>query len=198
MALLIVDVTDAFVGENVPTVQAARQCRTACGAPAWQSLGPIRTLIDAFHDVGSPVIYTKALPEAHLGGATIGVAEAGAGNTIVSAIAPTEDDIVIEKARPSAFFGTPLAAYLLRSNIRGLVIVGGSTSGCVRASTVDASSWGFSVALAHDGCFDRSQLSHSVAVFELGVKYAVIVDSAAASRELRQAATASHAAVKVS
>lgn len=180
MALLVVDVTKAFLGPNAPTLEAARQVRTACGAPAWESLKATRALLDAFHAASRPVIYTKAYSEAHLGGPTIGAAEAGDGNEIADAIAPTADDVVIEKARASAFFGTPLAAYLVRAGIRGVLVVGGSTSGCVRASVLDASSLGFSVAIAHDGCFDRSQLSHAVALYELDAKYGAVLDAATA------------------
>lgn len=188
MALLVVDVTNAFLGPNVPTLEAARQVRTACGTPAWESLSATRVLLDAFHAASRPVIYTKAFSESHLGGPTIGAAEAGNGNEIADDIAPVEGDVVIEKARASAFFGTPLASYLVRAGIRGVVVVGGSTSGCVRASVLDASSLGFSVAIAHDGCFDRSQLSHAVALYELDVKYGAVLDSAAAVEALTRAA----------
>ncbi len=187
MALLVVDVTNAFLGPNVPTLDAARQVRTACGVPAWESLHATRALLDAFHAASRPVIYTKASSEAHLGGPTIGAAEAGDGNEIADDIAPVAGDVVIEKARASAFFGTPLASYLVRAGIRGVVVVGGSTSGCVRASVLDASSYGFSVAIAHDGCFDRSQLSHAVALYELDVKYGAVLNAATAVDELTRA-----------
>jgi nicotinamidase-related amidase len=190
MALLVVDVTNAFLGPNLPTLDAARQLRTACGEPAWESLGATRALLDAFHAASRPVIYTKAFSEAHLGGPTIGAAEAGKGNEIADDIAPVDGDVVIEKARASAFFGTPLASYLVRAGVRGVLVVGGSTSGCVRASVLDASSLGFAVAIASDGCFDRSQLSHAVALFELDVKYGAVLSAATAVGELSRAAGA--------
>jgi nicotinamidase-related amidase len=184
MALLVVDVTNAFLGANAPTVDAARAVRTACGAPAWASLSATRTLLDAFHAAGRPVVFTRASSEAHIGGPTIGVSESGDGNEIAAPIRPVDGDVVIEKARASAFFATPLTTYLVRSGVRGLVIVGGSTSGCVRASVLDASSLGFGVAIAHDGCFDRSQLSHAVALYELGVKYAAVLDADTAAQRV--------------
>jgi maleamate amidohydrolase len=186
-ALLVIDVTYAFLGDKVPTIEAARRLRTASGLPAWESLGPMRALIDAYRTAGRPVIYTKAFSETQVGGATIGAPESGHGNEIAAEIAPGESDVVIEKARASAFFGTPLVAYLVRQGIRGLVVVGGTTSGCVRASVLDASSLGFSVAIAHDGCFDRSQLSHAVALQELDVKYASVLDSPTAIERLAAA-----------
>lgn len=196
MALLVVDVTNAFLGPNVPTIEAAREVRTACGAPAWESLRAVRKLLDAFHSAERPVVYTRALSEAHLGGPTIGAPESGNGNEIAGPIGPTSGDIVIEKARASAFFGTPLAAYLVRAGVRGLVVVGGATSGCVRASVLDASSLGFAVAIAHDGCFDRSQLSHAVALYELDVKYAVVLDAHSACQRLADASGSRHTAAQ--
>lgn len=178
LALLVVDVTNAFLGPRLPTLAAARKVRTACGLPAWQALEPIRTLLDAFHAAARPVIYTRAYSETQLGGATVGAAESGAGNEIADAIAPRADDVVIEKARPNAFFGTPLTSYLIREGVRGVIVTGGTTSGCVRATALDAAALGFSVGIAHDACFDRSVLSHNVALHELDVKYATVVEAA--------------------
>jgi maleamate amidohydrolase len=177
-ALLVIDVTYAFLGERLPTLEAARRLRTACGLPAWEALPSISRLLEAFRGAGRPVICTVAADERVHGGSTIGRAEDGPGNEIVSEIAAIDGDIVIPKARASAFFGTPLASLLVRSGVRGLVVVGGTSSGCVRATVVDALSSGFVVAVAHDACFDRSPLSHAVALQELDVKYASVLDSA--------------------
>jgi nicotinamidase-related amidase len=186
-ALLIVDVTYAFLGARLPTIEAASRLRTACGLPAWNALEPIKELLKVFHRTVRPVIFTIPYPEGAVGGVTIGAPESGEGNEVAREIAPAAADIVIEKPRASAFFATPLAAYLVRSGIRGLLVVGGSTSGCVRASVLDGSSAGFAMAIAHDGCFDRSQLSHSVALHELDVKYSTVVDSRAAIQYLTAA-----------
>ncbi len=188
LALLVVDVTNAFLGPKLPTLAAAREVRTACGLPAWQTLAPIRTLLDAFHEAGRPVIYTRAYSESQLGGATVGAPESGAGNEIAEPIAPRADDVVIEKSRPNAFFGTPLASYLIREGIRGVIVTGGTTSGCVRATALDAAALGFTVGIAHDACFDRSMLSHNVALHELDVKYAAVLDAATIAKGLATSA----------
>jgi nicotinamidase-related amidase len=78
---------------------------------------------------------------------------------------------VITKQRASGFFGTPLQAHLQQLGIRSLIVCGESTSGCVRASSVDAYSLGFHVTLAEECCFDRSLLSHKVNLFDLHHKY---------------------------
>jgi len=92
------------------------------------------------------------------------------------------------RARANAFFGTPLTSYLIRENVRGIVVVGGTTSGCVRATVLDGAALGFAVGIAHDGCFDRSQLSHAVALKELDVKYATVLDAATIAQKVTDAA----------
>lgn len=186
-ALLISDVTYAFLGPRLPPLAAARQVRTACGLPAWETLPVLRALLDAFRGADRPVIYTRPAPEPLVGGASIGDDTAALDARFPSEIDPTSSDLVLDKTRASAFFGTPLAAYLVRAGLRGLVVAGGTTSGCVRMTAVDASSLGFQVAVVHDACFDRSRLSHAVALTELDVKYATVADA-------KEVAAAVHAA----
>ena len=83
--------------------------------------------------------------------------------------------MVITKQRASGFFGTPLQAHLQQLGIRTLIVCGESTSGCVRASAVDAYSLGFHVVLAEECCFDRSPISHKVNLFDLHHKYADVM-----------------------
>jgi len=84
---------------------------------------------------------------------------------------PQAGDVVITKQRASGFYGTPLMAHLTQLGIRTLIVCGESTSGCVRASSVDAYSNGFHVVLVEECCFDRSLLSHKVNLFDLHHKY---------------------------
>ncbi len=88
---------------------------------------------------------------------------------------PQPGDVVITKQRASAFYGTPLAAHLTQLGIRTAIICGESTSGCVRATAVDAYSHGFDVVLVEECCFDRSPLSHKVNLFDLHHKYADVL-----------------------
>ena len=80
---------------------------------------------------------------------------------------PQPQDVVITKQRASVFFGTPLIAHLTQLG----VICGESTSGCVRATAVDAYSHGFHVVLVEECCFDRCILSHKVNLFDMHHKY---------------------------
>ena len=73
------------------------------------------------------------------------------------------------------FFGTPLLAHLNQLGIRTVIVCGESTSGCVRASAVDAYSNGFHVAIAEECTFDRAELTHKVNLFDLHHKYADVM-----------------------
>ena len=100
-----------------------------------------------------------------------------ASNIIVPDIAPEPADLVIGKQKPSAFHGTPLLDYLIHLRCDSLLVTGTTTSGCVRASVVDAFSYNFRVSVVQDGCADRSQASHAVNLCDMNAKYADVVDS---------------------
>ena len=90
---------------------------------------------------------------------------------IKSEFKPQPGDVVITKQRASGFYGTPLMAHLTQLGIQTVIVCGESTSGCVRASSVDAYSNGFHVVVVEECCFDRSLLSHKVNLFDLHHKY---------------------------
>jgi nicotinamidase-related amidase len=90
---------------------------------------------------------------------------------------------VIKKQKPSGFFGTNLASYLTLFGCDSLIVVGTTTSGCVRATVVDAFSLNYRVILAEEGCFDRSEASHAVSLCDMHAKYADVDDRVAERRE---------------
>ena len=98
-------------------------------------------------------------------------------NEIVAEIAPQPQDIVVYKQKPSGFFGSNLAAYLTLLGADSVIVTGTTTSGCVRASVIDAFSMNYRVAVAEDGCFDRSQASHAINLCDMHAKYADVVSS---------------------
>jgi maleamate amidohydrolase len=93
-------------------------------------------------------------------------------------IARGPKDIVIRKQEPSGFFGTNLASYLTLLGCDSVIVVGTTTSGCVRATVVDAFSLNYRVVLAEEGCFDRSEASHAVSLCDMHAKYADVVSTA--------------------
>ena len=97
------------------------------------------------------------------------------GNEIVTPIAPSPQDIVVLKQKPSGFFGTNMASYLTLLGCDSLIVTGTTTSGCVRATVLDAFSLNYRIALAEEGCFDRSQASHAINLCDMNAKYADVV-----------------------
>jgi maleamate amidohydrolase len=191
-ALLVIDVNWAFCGERPePILQSIKRWRTSCGEDAWVALDYIRRLILSARAKGLPVIYTTGERRADNWDAgswrwksTRGEEAGGAihtaldGNEIVAMIAPGPRDIVIRKQKPSGFFGSNLAAYLTLLGADSVIVVGTTTSGCVRATVVDAFSLNYRVILAEEGCFDRSEASHAVSLCDMHAKYADVVPTA--------------------
>jgi nicotinamidase-related amidase len=93
-------------------------------------------------------------------------------------VAPREGDQVVQKSYASCCFGTDLVSRLVARSIDTLVIVGCSTSGCVRATAVDACSLGLHTIVVEDAVADRAPLSHKVALFDIDAKYGDVVSAA--------------------
>ena len=188
-ALLVIDVSYAFAGDKrgEPILESIKRWRNSCGAESWISIGHIKKLIDKAHDKQLPVIYTTGVRRPDMwdsGGWTRKntrsmeapkTASNRHGYDIVDEIAPSPKDLVIYKQKPSGFFGTPMTGYLTQLGCDSVVVTGTTTSGCVRATVVDAFSYNYRVAIVEEGCFDRSQASHAMTLCDLGAKYADIV-----------------------
>lgn len=93
----------------------------------------------------------------------------------VDGLEPHKDELVITKQYPSAFFGTSLASTLTAMGIDSVLLTGLTTSGCVRASCVDAMSHGFRTAVVADACGDRHDAPHEANLFDMNAKYADVV-----------------------
>jgi len=90
-------------------------------------------------------------------------------------LAPQEEDELITKVFPSAFFGTTLASYLISDERDSVVLTGASTSGCVRATAIDAVSHGFQVVVPREGVGDRSPEAHEQNLVDIDLKYGDVV-----------------------
>lgn len=150
---------------------------STCGKYAWDAVEPTKALFAAARKVGIPVLYTTAPMTSDVVATNrqAGLASSNEDYEIFEAFAPQEGDIMIVKERASAFYGTPILPELNRLGIKSLIVCGESTSGCVRASTVDAYSAGYHVTLAEECVFDRSLLPHKVNLFDLHHKYADVL-----------------------
>jgi nicotinamidase-related amidase len=187
-ALVVIDVSYGFCGDKPePILESIKRWRNSCGEESWVAIGQIKKLIDKAHQKSLPVIYTTGVRRADnwdSGGGRTKNTRSGEvpktpnnrdGYQIVEEIAPGPKDLVIYKQKPSGFFGTPMTGYLTQLHCDSVVITGATTSGCVRATVLDAFSYNFRVALVEDGCFDRSQASHALTLCDMNAKYADIV-----------------------
>jgi maleamate amidohydrolase len=85
------------------------------------------------------------------------------------------DEIIVTKQYPSAFFGTSLAPMLTSMGCDSVLLCGLTTSGCVRASCVDAMSYGFRTLVVADACGDRHPAPHNANLFDMNAKYADVI-----------------------
>lgn len=191
-ALLIIDVQYRTVGTSPkPFFAAVEEFRTSCGDAGWSAVGHIATLLQAFRERDLPVLYPHVAPKVatdagRLGGKVPAIMDVPqAGYAFVAEVAPREGDVVLPKKHPSAFFGTPLVSHLIDLGVDTLFVTGCTTSGCVRASAVDAFSYNFRVVIPHQAVYDRSLTVHRANLFDLAQKYADVVDVAAALETLR-------------
>ncbi|NEV00401.1 isochorismatase family protein [Bradyrhizobium uaiense] len=120
--------------------------------------------------------------------------EGSSNSAIVSQLGPETDELVVRKTVPSAFFATGLAPWLTQRGVRTLVVAGCVTSGCVRASVVDAMSLGFLPLVVRDCVGDRAIRPHEANLFDMSEKYAVVMDLSD-TLELVEAKTPGSAAV---
>jgi len=185
LALLVIDVQNYMVAEPSAVYPSA------CGDAGGPAVARIANLIRLCRTSGVPIVYSRLAYR--VDGLDLGMMgakrsldngvegwcfEGTAGVDFVDAVAPRESDIIITKTRASAFFGTPLASLLSWHAIDSVLVVGGSTSNCVRATAVDASALGYRVGVVEDCVFDRFQLSHEVALFDLQRLHADVMTSA--------------------
>jgi nicotinamidase-related amidase len=199
-ALVAIDLYEvAYQGGNLPIAEVTKTYPSSCGEIAFKAIAPTRRLFESSRAAGLPVFYSTsdARPDASPGRVKATKRNGGPRNPsdfeIRPEFRPLPGDTIIRKQRASAFFGTPLAAHLTQLGVRTVVMCGESTSGCLRASAVDAYSHGFHVVVVEECCFDRVELSHKINLFDLHHKYADVMkidDVVGALETLRLRATA--------
>jgi len=93
----------------------------------------------------------------------------------VDEVAPMAGEPVLRKSAPSAFSGTPLIGQLNYLGVDTLLVAGESTSGCVRATVVDGTTYRFRMIVVEECVFDRHQAAHAINLFDMHQKYADVV-----------------------
>jgi maleamate amidohydrolase len=176
-ALIVVDMSLAFTDENGPLRCDLRDTTEA-----------IADLLDVARTRQIPIVFTtvaygerervsaqamlKKMP------AALEIEPGSRWVEIDPALGRQEDEPVITKVFPSAFFGTTLGSYLTAADCDSLIVTGASTSGCVRATTVDAVSHGFHVVIPHEAVGDRFTDAHEQSLADMDLKYGDVVASA--------------------
>ena len=183
-ALLAIDLYNkAYAGGDAPVAEINDTFAASCGEYAWKTIDPTKRLLAAARKVGIPVIYSTGVSDRAPSSPKIYVTNrlrtADDHHNDVYGIfepfKPAEDDLIVYKERASAFFGTPLLAYLKQMGIDSLIACGETTSCCVRSTVADAFTNGYHVTLVEECCFDRSQLLHKVNLFDMHHKFADVV-----------------------
>ena len=147
--LLVIDVSYAFCGDKrEPILDSVKRWKLSCGEAAWDALPVIRRLIDAAHMKGLPVIYTTGYArddkwdrgswtwknprgEGSQDTSVLSPPPNRDGNDIMDEIAPSPQDIIVWKQKPSGFHEAPLQSYLQLLKADSLIVAGTTTSGCV-------------------------------------------------------------------
>lgn len=182
-ALLIIDFINGFAdpasfgGGNI---DSAIMCTRGLLAEARARNWPVVHTRVVYQDDGADAnIFALKVPT------ILSLREDAAESQIVPQLQPVDGELVIRKTNPSAFFGTTLASWLAQRGVQTLLIAGCTTSGCVRASVVDAMCSGFRPLVVTDCVGDRSLQAHESNLFDMNQKYATLM-----SRDESLAATA--------
>jgi len=157
----------------------------ACGETAFAATDEMARLLAAARASGIPVFFTRYVVDPvndDVGmfhrkiGAGVGRGEnlyfAGThGAEIVDELKPLPTEIVIEKKKYSAFFGTPLLALLIDRRVDTLILVGGSTSNCIRVTAVDSMQYNFFTIVPEEAVFDRLPAAHMLNLVDINRSY---------------------------
>jgi len=178
-AVVVVDMTLAFIDSAYPSGHSET---------GWPCVDANAKLLEAARELDIPIYFTKAyadpdhvpLPKERGRWKTQSQAnrpkDLPSGDVIAEALTPRKGEVVIDKgAKPSGFFGTPLASFLTYDGVDTTIVTGMTTSGCVRATVLDAFMNNFNVIIPHECSADRSQMSHKVNLFDMHMKYADVI-----------------------
>jgi len=175
-AVVVIDMTLAFIDSSYPSGHSET---------GWPAVAANAKLLESARALELPIYFTKAFadvdhvvrPKEHgrWKVATLGSSPSPTfpGDVFPEALTPLPDEIVINKFnKPSGFYGTPLTSYLIYDDVDTVIVTGMTTSGCVRATVLDAFMNNFYVIVPHECSADRSQISHKVNLFDMHMKYA--------------------------
>jgi len=182
-AIVVIDAQKYMVGE----AGADEKWPSSCGDIGRQAVASIARLVDSAQSSNIPCFFTLFQLEPN--GSDIGVyarkrdlldsdhwcLAGSTGAQLVPQLNPGPNDIVFVKKKPSGFHGTPLLGYLMDRQIDTVIIVGGATSNCIRATVFDASSYNLRTIVVEEAVFDRIPISHAISLFDMDRQFADVV-----------------------
>ena len=196
-ALLLIDLYRAVFGDrSEPLSEAIKRFPSSCGPVAWEAIPHLQRLLGAARETGIPIIYSTGLEggipswrrprqgaanqagdriPSPLGRGQDSPGERSRRNEIIPEVEPREGELVLKKASPSVFWGTPLSAYLTALNVDTVIVGGESTSGCVRATVVDGATNRYRMMVVEECVFDRDEASHAINLFDMDQKYGEVI-----------------------
>lgn len=176
-ALILVDFVEAYFDKNCELY-----------ADVQSELESALRIVDAAREAGILIIYTNVVyhPSGINGGTFFkkakplhNMVQGNAMGEWPAGIAPADNELIISKQYPSAFFGTSLSSTLTAARVDTLIITGLTTSGCVRATCTDTCSYGFRPIIVSDACGDRHADPHQANLFDMNAKYGDVVSESA-------------------
>ncbi len=203
-ALLVIDMYRWVFGDKPePLLEAQKTWPGTCGLDGWKALPHVQELLSAARAAGLPIIHTTGFDESVMTTWARGMRSSPETNgdsaaderkarkyDIIDEVVPRPGELVIRKASPSAFWGTPLIGHLVDRGVDTILVAGQSTSGCVRASVVDGCTYRFHMVVAEDCVFDRHEATHAVELFTMHEKYADVLPLAEVLDYIRRVAPA--------
>ena len=212
-ALVLIDVYRWVFGDSRPeSVKAAMpEWPGTCGPQAWDAIPHLVRVLAAAREADLPVVHITGLNPADSGvpgWSQRGKKETSNGNIdpvmadkmrrrfdIIDELEPLPGEAILRKAAPSAFFGTLLMSHLHANDVDSIILVGESTSGCVRASCVEGRSYRFKMTVVEECVFDRHITAHAMNLFDMHQKYADVlgVDEVVGHLEKLAGKTPAHA-----
>lgn len=175
-ALLVVDMYTAFVDPAYPYASPG----------AHQTVAAIKELLTQARAAGMPVLYSRAERARNAAergrwkgkGRLQPIMARPEAYQIVPDLAPLPAESVVVKTAPSAFHGTNLISQLVFNGVDAVIVTGAVTSGCVRATVVDAFSFGLRVVVPIECVCDRGATSHKVALWDIYTRYGDVLPMA--------------------
>ena len=178
-ALIAIDLYNlAYDGGPKPVHELIHEYPSTCGEFAWAAIPPTVRLFAAARAAGLPIVYSSV---DRAGGTRVEATNRRVNRLgersfeIREEFKPQAEDLIVLKQRASIFYGTPLLAHLVKLGVRSLIFCGESTSGCVRASVVDAVQSGFDVLVPRACVGDRAAGPHDANLFDIDAKYGDVV-----------------------